>query len=174
MPGNSNAGYEATSGARGLVEASAQDQLHCATLWASTQLPASGKPKWNGEIYQHVKVRVGYMSRDFYQHPIPSLTAGMFEAHNRARFETTGISIGPNDSSELRQRLQLAFDKFIDAKALTNDEIASLVRKNEIDILVDLSGLTRNARTAIFASRPAPIQINYGIREQWAQITLFI
>jgi predicted O-linked N-acetylglucosamine transferase (SPINDLY family) len=143
------------------IPSSAQDQLHCATLWASRQLPASIKPKWNGEIYRHAKVRVGYVSGDFHQHPIPSLTAGMFEAHNKARFEITGISIGPNDSSELRKRLQLAFDKFIDAEALNNDEIASLIRKDEIDILVDLSGLTGDARTAIFARRPAPIQINY-------------
>jgi protein O-GlcNAc transferase len=87
--------------------------------------------------------------------------AGMFEHHDKSRFEVTGISIGPEDSDEMRQRLLRSFDHFIDAKALSNVEVASRIRETEIDILIDLKGFTQDAQTNIFAQRPAPIQVNY-------------
>jgi predicted O-linked N-acetylglucosamine transferase (SPINDLY family) len=89
------------------------------------------------------------------------LVAGVFECHDRSRFEVTGISIGPNDHSEMRQRLENSFDNFIDATALGAAEIAEKIRELEIDLLIDLNGYTGNARTEIFARRPAPVQVNY-------------
>ena len=87
--------------------------------------------------------------------------AGMFECHDKSRFEITAISIGPDDGSEMRQRLRRSFEHFIDAKTLSDEEIASHIREAEIDILIDLKGFTQDARTNVFASRPAPIQVNY-------------
>ena len=87
--------------------------------------------------------------------------AGMFECHDKSRLEATATSIGPDDGSEIRQRLKRSFDVFIDANVLSDEEIASLIRKAEIDILIDLKGFTRDARTGILARRPAPIQVNY-------------
>jgi predicted O-linked N-acetylglucosamine transferase (SPINDLY family) len=118
-------------------------------------------PMWHDEIYRHDKIRVGYVSADFRHHAVSYLAAGLFESHDKTKFETTAISIGPNETSEIRQRLERAFDQFVDANAWVDDEIAALVRKEEIDILVDLGGFTRDARTRIFAQRPAPIQVNY-------------
>jgi protein O-GlcNAc transferase len=143
------------------VSTSSDDQLRCAKLWASKELPASAKPIWNGEIYKHDRIRVGYVSADFYLHATAHLIAGLFECHDRARFETTGISIGPSDDSELRNRVKNGFESFLDANLLSDEEIAQKRKKKEIDILVDLKGFTEHARTGIFSRRPAPIQINY-------------
>ena len=85
----------------------------------------------------------------------------MFECHDTTRFEITAISIGPDDNSELRNRLKSAFDYFIDCRLLNDDEVAHRIRQKEIDILVDLNGFTQDARTGIFARRAAPIQLNY-------------
>ena len=85
----------------------------------------------------------------------------MLECHDRTRFETTGISIGPSDNSELRNRLKNGFECFLDGSLLSDDEIAHQIKQKQIDILVDLTGFTQHARTGIFGRRPAPIQINY-------------
>jgi predicted O-linked N-acetylglucosamine transferase (SPINDLY family) len=137
------------------------DQLQCSRLWTKTHYPLSEPPVWRGEKYQHDRIRVGYVSADFRHHPMAYLAAGMFESHDRSRFEVTAISLSPDDGSEIRQRLQASFERFVDASSLGDDQIAELVREQEIDILVDLMGFTTHARTAIFARRPAPIQVSY-------------
>jgi len=141
--------------------ASGKDELACARAWAAKRYPASDRPLGQGAAYRHDRIRVGYVSADFREHPVSYLIAGIFERHDRARFEITGISIGPPDASPIRQRLEKSFDKFIDASALGIDDIARRIKQEEIDILVDLNGFTQNARTPIFARRPAPVQVNY-------------
>ena len=143
------------------ISASAEDQLKCAKLWVNKRFPRSDKQIWRGEIYKHKKIRIAYVSADFHQHATTHLMAGVFEEHDKSRFEVTAISIGPDDASEMRQRLKGSFDRFTDARTLSDDEIASRIRDAEIDILVDLKGFTQDARTDIFARRPAPIQVNY-------------
>ena len=71
-------------------------------------------------------------------------------------FETIGISFGRDRTSPMRERLQRAFDRFIDVADSSEDEIAKLIQKLEIDIAIDLMGHTRNGRPGIFARRPAP------------------
>jgi protein O-GlcNAc transferase len=110
---------------------------------------------------KHDKIRIGYLSADFRQHPVANLVAGVFQCHDRSRFEVIGISIGSNDSSAIRRRLEGSFDRFIDAAALGADETAKKIAHEEIDILVDLNGFTQNARPEILARRPAPVQVNY-------------
>jgi protein O-GlcNAc transferase len=143
------------------VGSSAEDQFACAQLWTRKRYPPSGQALWRGELYKHDKIRVGYVSSDFRQHPVADLIAGVFECHDRSEFDVLGISIGADDNSEIRRRVVRSFDKFIDAEALGAVEIAKRIREEEIDILIDLNGSTRNARTEIFARRPAPIQVNY-------------
>jgi protein O-GlcNAc transferase len=144
------------------INSSVEDQYNCASMWVSKQHPPANQPLWNGEIYKHDKIRIGYVSADLREHPVGYLIAGVFECCNRSQFELTAISIGPNDNSEMRQRLEGCFDNFVDAAAdLNPDDIAKKIREAEIDIVVDLNGFTQNARTAIFARRPAPIQVNY-------------
>lgn len=143
------------------VSTSPEKQLQSARIFTKTRYPLSDKPLWSGVPYRHDKIRIGYVSTDFREHAVSFLTAGMFECHDKSQFEVTAISIGPDDTSEMRRRLLRSFDEFIDVNALRDDEIASLIRKAEIDILIDLSGFTQGARMGIFANRPAPIQIGY-------------
>jgi protein O-GlcNAc transferase len=143
------------------ISESREDQLKCAKLWIGEKYRASSKPLWNGESYNHNRVRVGYVSADFRQHAVSYLIAGMFECHDKRQFEITAISIGPDDGSELRNRVKNAFDDFVDGSLLSDDEIAHQIKQKESDNLVDVNGFTRDARTGIFALRAAPIQVNY-------------
>ena len=107
------------------------------------------------------QIRVAYLSADFHAHATAYLMAGVFEEHDRSRFETYGISFGPDDESEMRARVEKGFDHFFDARGRDDTEVASLLREWQIDIAVDLKGHTRDARPGIFALRPAPIQVSY-------------
>jgi len=89
------------------------------------------------------------------------LMVGLFELHDRSRFETTAISFGPDPQDAFRQRLERAFDRFIDVRTKTERDVALLVRELEIDIAVDLMGYTNYSRPGILALRPAPLQVNY-------------
>jgi protein O-GlcNAc transferase len=142
------------------VSHSSEDQMTCAESWISKSCPASAAA-WRGERYDHDRLRVAYLSADFGDHPVSYLMAGVFEQHDRERFETIAVSLGPDNAGEMRQRLRAAFDRFIDVGSQSNEEIASLLRTLEVDIVVDLMGYTAGARTAILANRPAPIQVNY-------------
>jgi protein O-GlcNAc transferase len=143
------------------INSTAEDQLNCAGLWTRKRYPPADKPSWRGERYTHGKLRIGYVSADFRQHPVANLVAGVFAGHDRSQFEVTGISIGPSDGSDIRRRLEGSFDTFIDAATLGIDELAQRITEQEIDILIDMNGYTLNARTELFARRPAPIQVNY-------------
>jgi protein O-GlcNAc transferase len=144
-----------------LISGDAEDQLLSARLWASTRCRRSAPPLWRGERYRHERIRVAYLSADFHAHATAYLAAGVFERHDRKRFETVAISFGPDDSSEMRMRLTRAFDRFIDVRQKSDFETASLLREMEIDIAVDLKGFTHDARPGILVYHPAPVQVNY-------------
>lgn len=143
------------------VPSSNKAQLKCAKLWVAREYPPSDTPVWRGQRYQHDRIRVAYLSPDLRKHATALLAAGLFECHDRNRFDTVAISSGPDDNSEMRKRLQQSFDRFIDVAACSDDEIARLVGKLEIDILVDLAGFAAGSRMAVFARRPAPISVSY-------------
>ena len=143
------------------IPSSPQDQIKCAKLWVTKKYPPSDKPIWRGEIYNHSRIRVAYLSADFRNHPTSYLLAGVFEQHDRSRFETIAISFGPDTPNDMLTRLKGSFDKFIDVKNQSDVDVAILLRGLEVDIAVDLMGYIANSRTGIFAHRPAPIQVNY-------------
>lgn len=118
-------------------------------------------PLWTGERYRHKKIRLAYVSPDLREHPVGHLMAGIFEHHDKSRFETIAISLGIDDNSRLRNRMLSCFDKFVDARMMTARQIAEVMREMEVDIAVDLAGYTADSRTDIFAYRPAPVQANY-------------
>jgi predicted O-linked N-acetylglucosamine transferase (SPINDLY family) len=107
------------------------------------------------------RLRVGYLSNDFHQHATAMLVAQVFELHDRERFEVRLYSYGTSDGSPMRARLEQAGDAFVDITGLSDLEAARLIRDDRIDLLVDLKGHTLNARTAIMAMRPAPVQVAY-------------
>jgi protein O-GlcNAc transferase len=108
-----------------------------------------------------IGIRIAYFSADFHEHPIAYLAGGMFEHHDRSRFETIAISFGPAADSSMRRRLMRSFDRFIDVRAQSDQAIIELVGSLQVDIAVDLKGFTQDARIGIFAKHPAPIQVNY-------------
>jgi protein O-GlcNAc transferase len=137
------------------------DQLRCAETYGRHARQASPTPIWKGERYRHARMRVAYLSADFRDHPVCRLLAGLFEQHDHARFETIAVSFSPDRPSEMRSRVEGAFDRFIDVRAKSVRDVANLLRDLEIDIAVDLMGFTKDSRSSIFALRPAPVQVNY-------------
>jgi protein O-GlcNAc transferase len=140
---------------------SAAEQLVCAQRYAADLFPPARKPLWRGERYEHEKIRLAYISADFQQHATSLLAAGLFESHDRTRFETTAVSLGPDVNDDMRTRLCPAFDRFLELRERGDGEIAKILRQLEIDIAIDMKGFTGYARPAIFQERGAPIQVNY-------------
>ena len=136
-------------------------QLKCAQMFSEHRYSISKEPLWQGQKYQHRKLRIGYLSPDFREHPVGHLIIGVIEQHNKMRVETFGFSLGADDSSTLRKRFKVGFDHFLDCRDKTSQEIAHLIRSIEIDILVDLAGFTAGSRGEVFAMRPAPVHVNY-------------
>jgi predicted O-linked N-acetylglucosamine transferase (SPINDLY family) len=140
---------------------SAEDQLACARLWAAAKCPPAPQALWRGEIYRHEKIRVAYLSADFHDHATAYLAAGMFERHDRGRFETAAFSFGPDAPGPVRERLLAAFGRFHDVRRESDEAVAGMIRGGEFDIAVDLKGFTKDARSRIPAFRPAPVQVSY-------------
>jgi len=107
------------------------------------------------------KIRIGYFSGDFRIHPVAYLTAGLFEHHDRSRFELTAFSFGPQSNDVMQARMSKAFDRFLDVRERSDVDVAALARDLGIDIAVNLNGMTEHSRSRVFALRAAPIQINY-------------
>jgi predicted O-linked N-acetylglucosamine transferase (SPINDLY family) len=141
------------------MPSSPADQLQCARR-CTEDLPAF-RPISRGEIYVHDRIRIAYLSADFNEHPTGYLLAGLFARHDKSRFEVTGISFGPDQNSPMRQKLAGFFERFVDVSQRSDDDIADLIRRLELDIAVDLMGFTRRNRLSVLARRPAPIQVNY-------------
>jgi protein O-GlcNAc transferase len=141
------------------IPSSAADQRQCAERYAQDQ--PIFPPLWRDEVYAHDRIRIAYLSSDFYQHPVAHLTVGLFEAHDRSRFEITGLSFGRDDNSDMRHRIKNAFEHFFDVRDKSDQEIAELVRRLEIDIVVDLNGSPGDNRRTAVARRAAPVQVNY-------------
>lgn len=110
---------------------------------------------------QSQKIRVGYFSADFGNHPVSLLTAELYELHDKNKFDIFAFSFGVDDKSTMRLRLSQAFNQFIDVSDASDLEIAKLSRNLQIDIAIDLGGHTKNSRTGIFSYPAAPIQISY-------------
>ncbi|HEY4265196.1 MAG TPA: tetratricopeptide repeat protein, partial [Micropepsaceae bacterium] len=132
-----------------------------ARRFSALKFPPLPKRLWQGEIYRHDKIRLAYLSGNFHHHAVARLMAGIFEHHDRRRFEVTAISFGPDDNSAMRMRMNRAFDCFMDVRGETVERTAHRLRDMEIDIVVDLMGYTEDCRPAILPHRPAPVQVNY-------------
>ncbi len=136
-------------------------QLAVAEIWAKVKRPQLAGAELIQKYVRHQKVRIGYYSADFHNHATAYLMAALFEEHDKTRFEFFAFSFGPDRVDEMRARIVKAFDHFIDVRNQSDEEVAQLSRKLEIDIAIDLKGYTGNCRTGIFASRAAPVQVNY-------------
>lgn len=136
-------------------------QLTAALNYSRRKIPADLPRLSPANGYRHDKIRVAYCSSDFCTHPVAMLTVELFEHHDKNHFETYAFCWSPDDGSTLRQRILAAVDHYIPVHGKSDDEVAQLIRKHEIDILIDLQGQTSGAKTRMLALRPAPVQITY-------------
>lgn len=132
-----------------------------ARIFSQHRYPTSVSPLWIGERYRHDRIRLAYISPDLREHPVGHLMAGIFERHDRHRFETIAVSLGADDGSRLRGRMLESFDQFIDARLMGARQVAERLRELEVDIAIDLAGYTADSRSEIFSHRFAPAQVNY-------------
>jgi len=137
------------------------DQLRSARVEAGVHAVTALPPFPRGSRRGGGKIRIAYLSGNFRQHPSSTLSAHLFETHDRTRFEVTGISFGPDTGDPLRRRLERAFDHFIDMRKRGDAEIAALIRERGIDIAIDLMGYTNGARPGVLLRRAAPVQVGY-------------
>jgi len=138
---------------------SPQQQLAVARRWSQATLPTPQTPTI--ARLRHQRLRVGYLSNDFNDHATARLIVGLIEAHNRRRVETFGYSYGVRQVSNLRARMERAFEHWRDLKFEADAEIARSIRADGIDVLIDLKGHTRGARLGALATRPATVQLHY-------------
>ncbi|HEX7687910.1 MAG TPA: hypothetical protein VF453_09395, partial [Burkholderiaceae bacterium] len=107
------------------------------------------------------RIRIGYLSADFYQHATAVLMAELLERRDRERFEVFLYSHSPDDGHDVTRRVRAACEHFVDVNDLGHKAIAQRMRDDGIDIAVDLKGHTRDSRMDLLAYRPAPVQASY-------------
>ena len=130
-------------------------------IYANEEFPKNDSLPNIGLYPKHKKIRVGYFSGDFRIHPVATLTAELYEMHDRNEFEIHAFSFGPDTKDEMNLRIKAGVDHFHDVRLMSDKETAMLARSFEIDIAVDLGGYTGDSRTGIFARSAAPIQASY-------------
>ncbi|HMH64107.1 MAG TPA: tetratricopeptide repeat protein, partial [Rhizomicrobium sp.] len=144
------------------IAESPADLQACSRIWAEDKYPEIPSPPHDPAARKGTrKIRIGYMSGEFRQQATAILMAGLYERHDRDKFEIIALDAGANDGSELRSRLMAAFDRWLDISKLTDADAAALIRAEEIDILVNLNGYFGQTRMGVCARRPAPVQVNY-------------
>ena len=111
--------------------------------------------------YNHKKPRIGYFSGDFHDHPVLQLMMDVFKNHDKTKFDIFGFSYGAKKNDKWRIEVIKYFNQFKDIHKVSDKEVLDITRNLELDIAIDLSGLTGNPRSGLFSSRVAPIQINY-------------
>jgi len=137
-----------------------KQQLDCARI-AMAKLNAVTPPR-NARIAEAGrKIRIGYLSNDYRDHPVGRLVPDLFALHDRERFEVICYSLGKEDPGALRQRIKQNCDLFIDLHTMSDAEAAQRITADGTDILIDLTGPTVGSRLEMLAKRPAPIQVSF-------------
>ncbi len=136
-------------------------QKRSAEIWARSKVETGQQLPVITKYSKHKRIRIAYFSADFHNHPGSFLMAGMFEMHDRSKFELIAFSFGPVTGDQMQKRVSEAFDRFIDVRAMSDREIALLARDMEIDIAIDRKGYTKHSRPTIFSYRAAPVQVSY-------------
>jgi protein O-GlcNAc transferase len=144
------------------VSDSPADLQACSRIWARDKyLDVPSAPHDREARQGHKKIRIGYVSGEFREQATAILMAGLYEAHDREKFEIVAVdNTGPADDA-MRKRLEQAFDRIIDISTLSDEAAAAAIREAEIDILVNLNGYFGKPRMGVFARRPAPLQVSY-------------
>ena len=105
------------------------------------------------------KMKIGYYSSDFSNHPVGYSIVQLFEFHNKEKFEIYAFYFGKK-YDETTKKISKYCKKFIDVSNISDLELINLSKKIGIHIAINLNGFTKNSRTKVFASRLSPVQIN--------------
>ena len=106
------------------------------------------------------KIRLGYLSTDFFSHAVGSLVRDLFACHDRTRFEVYGYSLR-HQPDAVQSCIQQGCDQYRNLSGSNAKDIAQAIHTDRIDILIDLAGYTSAAQPAALAARPAPVQISW-------------
>ena len=145
-------------------ETTPEQQLSYTQRWVAENYPTRGAaapPRVATRERTRDRIRIGYYSGDFHQHPVPCLMVEVFELHDRSRFEVYAYSYGPNDDSALRSRLENGVEHFVDVAWEPDDIVEKRIRADDLDILIDLKGYTAGDRLGVMAKRPCSIQVEW-------------
>ena len=115
--------------------------------------PATAKAPDDGRL------RIGYLSGDFRNHPVGQIAASILARHDRARFAVHAYSVGADDRSAARQAIERDSEIFRDLRVAKDTAIAEAIATDGIQILVDLNGYTQGCRPGVMVLQPAPIQV---------------
>jgi predicted O-linked N-acetylglucosamine transferase (SPINDLY family) len=136
------------------------DLLLCAQTFAHDHFPERPHLKL-GPRSPSQKIRIAYLCGEFRDQATSILMTGVYESHNKEKFEIYALDNGWDDQSPIRKRIESAFFKIININEMTDLAIATLIKELNIDILINLNGYFGDGRQGVFAYKPAPSQINY-------------
>ncbi|MGZ3254836.1 MAG: tetratricopeptide repeat protein, partial [Burkholderiaceae bacterium] len=120
---------------------------------ATPAMPAASHQK-------NQRIRIGYVSGDFKQHPVAYFLEPVLAHYDRSRFEVTCYAFN-TQTDGVTERLRGYVDHWHSLVNVNDAQAAELVRQDGIDILIDLSGHTAGNRLDVFIRKPAPIQISW-------------
>ncbi|MEA2737960.1 MAG: hypothetical protein QOH05_1267, partial [Acetobacteraceae bacterium] len=163
IPGISAAELVQRSGPLGILALTDDIDLQsaAATAWLLRKTAPGQRRLAPSAPYPHQRIRIGYLSSDFCSHAMSYLITELFERHDRNRFEVFGYCSSEEDGTALRRRVLAAFDHYRIVRTLSDELAAETIRGDEIDILIDLNGITDGSRLPVLRWRPAPIQASY-------------
>ena len=138
------------------VSTSPHSLQRCAEIYSGAESPAAVTPRRPRNAGD--RIRVGYLSGELRDHSISYLRAGVFEAHDKSRFQVVAFDNGWHDGGVTRGRIDRAMDRIIDISAMSDAEAAAAIAGEEIDILIDLNGFNGLNRLGVLALRSAPVQ----------------
>lgn len=139
---------------------SAADQKALADGIALAARARAGNPLALPVRQHRDRIRLGFVSADFREHPAAQLHWRQLAGHDRERFEVFAYSLHPGEGPA-RERIVAACDRFAEVSELGDREIALRIAADGIDILIDLSGHLEHARPDVLALRPAPLRVSY-------------
>lgn len=107
------------------------------------------------------RLKLGYVSSDFNNHPLSHLMQSVFGFHDKAKYDVYCYATTPSDNSPYRQKIERESEHFLDVSSWSNQQVVEKVVADGIHILINLNGYTKGARNEIFAARPCPVQCSF-------------
>ncbi len=142
---------------------SSKERQELAQAWEKRKKKEGVGPLWADRIREPLagrRLRVGYLSADYCNHPVGRFLAPLLKGHNHTAVEVWGLNCGPhhdNMTSELRANC----DHWLELRFGSDLDVARLIADQNLDVLVELGGFTGLSRIGAVVHRPAPVQLSY-------------